>query len=157
MPPLIGVDGLTCPQVRAAVSMVTPAGGGGGAGERRLSAVGLAPADRDGDDRRRHRSGARDIGDGVVRVGRTVQDVVYGELDTVLTLLAFVEHVGWVVSDEALLPLLKPAYVGVTGGGLEPYTIDALDAVIVSGARAIVTDPAVIADGVVGVDRATAR
>jgi len=62
-------------------------------------------------------------------------------LPTGLNTVAVVEHVGWVVSELAVLPFTKPEYDGVMVGGPFPYWADPDDAEITSGAVPMVTEP----------------
>ena len=48
---------------------------------------------------------------------------------------------GCALRDAALSPFLKPEYRAVTAAGVDPYVVVWLEAVIVSGAWSIVTDP----------------
>ena len=50
-----------------------------------------------------------------------------------LEVVAVVEHVGGVLSDDAVSPFLKPEYVAEMAGGVPPWVIEPLDAVTVSG------------------------
>jgi len=50
-------------------------------------------------------------------------------------------HAGTFVSDEAESPFTNPEYEGVIAGELEPYVMDAEDAVITRSACPIVTIP----------------
>jgi hypothetical protein len=60
---------------------------------------------------------------------------------TALDEVAVVEQVGLVVSDEADWPFTKPEYEAVIDGGVPPNVIVPDDAVTVSGAGVIETDP----------------
>ena len=57
-------------------------------------------------------------------------------------LVAVVEHVGFVVRDEAVSPLTKPEYPAVMVGTAPPYVIAGLEAVMISVAWLTVTEPA---------------
>ena len=48
---------------------------------------------------------------------------VDGYVDGALELVTVVEQMGGVLSEEALSPLTKPEYRGVTAAGVDPYVI----------------------------------
>ena len=55
--------------------------------------------------------------------------------------LAVLVQVGPAASEVAVSPLTKPAYDAVTAGGVPPYVIVALEAVMVSGAGCTTRSP----------------
>jgi hypothetical protein len=66
---------------------------------------------------------------------------VVGYIPGLLVLVAVVEHVGGVVSDDAVSALRKPEYCAVMEGGVPPWANEPLDAVTVSGAGSTTAVP----------------
>lgn len=58
-----------------------------------------------------------------------------------LELVAVVEHVGGVLSDDAVSPFWKPEYVAEMAGGVPPWVNEPLDAVTVSGVASTTAVP----------------